>query len=175
MYNLIQLSGLLNQDIFRAVCSIGKLLIDQGKIERDKVSMQSIRQYLRSHPEEIDEVLDYNQSIVFFRKLEGPALGSLGVPVTPRRSIATDHRFFPRGALCFLLTEVPAMAPDGTTVAAGPLRRFVLNHDTGGAIRGTDRADFFWGRGEEATLRAGLMKQPGRLFFLVPKEGPTGP
>ena len=61
------------------------------------------------------------------------------------------------------------MAADGATVAEGPLRRFVLNQDRGGAIRGAGRADFFWGRGEEAATRAGLMKQPGRLFFLVPK------
>ncbi len=151
--------------------SIGRLLIDEGKIERAKISMQSIRAYLSDHPEEIDRVLDYNPSVVFFRRLQGPPLGSLGVPVTPRRSIATDHRLFPRGALAFLITELPAMGDDGRTVAEGPLARFVLNQDRGGAIRGADRADFFWGRGEEATERAGLMKQPGRLLFLVPKDG----
>ncbi len=149
--------------------SIGKLLIDDGKLEAKKVSMQSIRAYLAAHPEEVDEVLDYNESTVFFRKLDGPALGSLGVPVTPRRSIATDYRLFPKGALSFLVTEVPAMADDGSTVAAGPLTRFAVNQDTGGAIRGTDRVDFFWGRGTEASMRAGLMKQPGKLYFLVPK------
>jgi len=149
--------------------SIGRLLIDQGKIEREKISMQSIREYLARHPEEVTAVLDYNESVVFFRKLSGPPVGSLGVPVTPRRSIATDHRLFPRGALGFLVSEIPAMGDDGRTVAAGPLTRFVLNQDRGGAIRGTDRADFFWGRGEEAATRAGLMKQPGRLFFFAPK------
>ena len=61
------------------------------------------------------------------------------------------------------------MADDGSTVPAGRLRRFMMNQDTGGAIRGTDRADFFWGRGDEAAMRAGLMKQPGQLYFLVPK------
>ncbi|MCP4655631.1 MAG: transglycosylase [bacterium] len=150
--------------------SIGRLLIDQGKIEREKISMQSIRDYLARHPEEVTAVLDYNESVVFFRKLSGPPVGSLGVPVTPRRTIATDHRLFPQGALGFLVSEIPAMGPDGRTVGAGPLTRFVLNQDSGGAIRGTDRADFFWGRGEEAATRAGLMKQPGRLFFLAPKQ-----
>ncbi len=149
--------------------SIGKLLIDRGKIERAKISMQSIRAYLAAHPDEIDDVLDYNTSVVFFRRLDGPPLGSLGVPVTPRRSIATDHRLFPPAALGFLITDLPAMGADGRTVAEAPLARLVLNQDRGGAIRGADRVDFFWGRGAEAAERAGVMKQPGRLFFLVPK------
>ena len=153
----------------RAYKSIGRLLIDEGKIERQRVSMQSIRAYLSAHPEEVDRVLDYNPSVVFFRRLDGPPLGSLGVPVTPRRSIACDHRLFPPGALGFLITDLPAMGDDGRTVAEGPLTRFVLNQDRGGAIRGADRVDFFWGRGPEATERAGVMKQPGRLLFLVPK------
>ncbi len=155
--------------------SIGKLLIDDGKIERAKISMQSIRAYLAAHPEDIDRVLDYNTSVVFFRRLDGPPLGSLGVPVTPRRSIATDHRLFPPGALGFLITDLPAMGEDGRTVAEGTLTRFVLNQDRGGAIRGADRTDFFWGRGPEATERAGVMKQPGRLLFLVPKDASDVP
>ena len=150
--------------------SIGKLLIDEGKIEREKVSMQSIRAYLGDHPEEVDRVLDYNQSVVFFRRLDGPPLGSLGFPVTGRRSVATDHKVFPQGALGFLVTDLPAMGDDGRTVAEGKLTRFVLNQDRGGAIRGAGRLDFFWGRGEEAAERAGVMKQPGRLFFLLPKS-----
>lgn len=149
--------------------SIGRLLIDEGKIEREKVSMQSIRGYLEAHPEEVDRVLDYNRSVVFFRRLAGPPVGSLGFPVTPRRSVATDHRLFPQGALGFLVTDLPAMGDDGRTVAEGELTRFVLNQDRGGAIRGAGRLDFFWGRGAEAAERAGVMKQPGRLFFLVPK------
>ncbi len=149
--------------------SIGKLLIEEGKIERAKVSMQSIRTYLSENPEEIDRVLDYNQSVVFFRRLSGSAVGSLGVPVTARRSVATDHRVFPRGALGFLVTDLPAMGPNGETVVEDSLTRFVLNQDRGGAIRGPGRVDFFWGRGTEAAERAGVMKQPGRLFFLVPK------
>ncbi|MEE8524243.1 MAG: MltA domain-containing protein [Thermoanaerobaculia bacterium] len=149
--------------------SIGKLLIDEGKVERERMSMQAIRAYLARNPEDVDRVLDYNQSVVFFRKLDGPAVGSLGFPVTAGRSIATDRRLMPKGALGFLATEIPAVGADGATVGAGRLARFVVNQDTGGAIRGPGRVDFFWGRGEEAALRAGLMKQPGRLFFLVPK------
>jgi len=154
----------------RVYRSIGKKLLDDGKLERERVSMQSIREYLRQHPEEIDDVLDTNESVVFFRRLEGPPVGSLGLALSPGRSIATDQRLFPRGALGFLASEVPGPGPDGTTVAERPLRRFVVNQDTGGAIRGTDRVDFFWGRGDEAALRAGLMKQPGKLYFLVPMQ-----
>ncbi len=150
--------------------SIGKLLLDEGKIERSKISMQAIRAYLAQHPEEVERVLDHNLSVVFFRQLSGPPVGNLGVPVTPGRTIATDQRLFPPAALGFLVTELAALAPDGRVIAEGTLARFVLNQDTGGAIRGAGRADFFWGRGEEAASRAGAMQHPGRLFFLVPKR-----
>lgn len=150
--------------------SIGKLLIEEGEIEREAMSMQALRAYLAAHPEQVERVLDHNESQVFFRRLNGPPLGSLGVAVTPGRSIAADHSLLPPGALGFLRTEVPGVGDDGATVAVGTLRRFVLNQDTGGAIRGAHRADFFWGRGDEAALRAGLMKQPGKLYVLIPKE-----
>ncbi|MEM7583049.1 MAG: MltA domain-containing protein [Acidobacteriota bacterium] len=149
--------------------SIGRLLIDEGKIEREKVSMQSIRAYLAEHPDDVDRVLDYNTSVVFFRWLDGPPLGNLGFPVTAGRSIAVDQKLFPPGAFGFVQTDLPAMGADGRTVAEAPLNRFVFAQDRGGAIRGANRADFFWGRGAEAAERAGVMKQPGRLFFLVPR------
>ncbi len=149
--------------------SIGRLLIDEGKIEREKVSMQSIRAYLAEHPNDIDRVLDYNTSVVFFSWLDGPPLGNLGFPVTQGRSIAVDQTIFPAGALGFVVTDLPAMGDDGRTVAEAPLTRFVFAQDRGGAIRGAHRADFFWGRGAEAAERAGVMKQRGRLFFLVPR------
>ncbi|NJL29926.1 MAG: transglycosylase, partial [Thermoanaerobaculia bacterium] len=149
--------------------SIGKLLVDEGKIPREKVSMQSIRAWLEANPGELERVFDYNESTVFFRRLDGPAQGSLGVPVTAGRSIATDRNLFPPGALGFLISEVPKHGADGATAVERPLVRFVLNQDTGGAIRGAGRVDFFWGRGAEAGEKAGLMKQPGRLFFLVPR------
>jgi membrane-bound lytic murein transglycosylase A len=150
--------------------SIGRLLVDEGKVPAEKISMQSIRAYLAEHPEETSRVLNHNESFVFFRRLEGAPEGSLGEPVTPGRSIATDHRVFPPGALAFLETTRPGVGAGGETVAAGPLTRFVLNQDTGGAIRGPGRVDFFWGRGTEAATAAGLMRQPGRLFFLVPRR-----
>ncbi len=159
----------------RSYQSIGRLLADEGKIERDRVSMQSIRAYLAAHPEDRDRVLDYNAAAVFFRQLSGPPVGNLGFPVTAGRTIATDQRIFPPAALAFLVTEIPELGPDGRTRAAGPLARFVFNQDTGGAIRGPGRVDYFWGRGPAASERAGAMKQPGRLLFLVPRAEGIAP
>jgi membrane-bound lytic murein transglycosylase A len=149
--------------------SIGRLLIDEGQLSRDAVSLPTLRAWLRANPEERARVLAHNESYVFFRRLGGPPVGSLGVPVTPARSIATDPRLFPPGALAFVRTERPHRAADGG-LTWRPLRRFVLNQDSGGAIRGPGRADVFWGRGEEAELAAGLMKQPGVLYFLLPRR-----
>lgn len=150
--------------------SVGRLLIDEGKVPRERMSMQAIRQYLADHPEELHRVLDHNPSQVFFRLLDGPPVGNLGIPVTAGRSIAVDQKLFPPGGFGFLLTDLPGAAPDGSTVVEGRISRFVLAQDTGGAIRGADRADFFWGGGAEAAERAGVMKQPGRLLFFVPKD-----
>lgn len=163
--------------------SIGKLLIEQGKVSRERMSMQAIRGYLTEHPEERQRILEYDESYVFFRWLDTAPVGVLGRPVTPGRSIATDTKLFPGGALVFLDTTRPVPAPfvpviasngaavvsSGSGIAFAPLRRFVLNQDTGGAIKGAGRADFFWGRGNDAAFTAGLMKQPGRMIFLVPK------
>ncbi len=150
--------------------SIGRLLIDEGKVPRERMSMQAIRQYLSVNPTDIDRVLDHNPSVVFFRRLKGEPLGSLGVPVVPKRAVATDHKVVPKGVLGFLSTEIPGLDENGVTVAEGPLERFVFNHDTGGAIRGPGRVDFFWGRGDDAAYRAGAMKQPGRLMIFIPRE-----
>jgi membrane-bound lytic murein transglycosylase A len=151
----------------RAYRAIGRLLIDEGHVSREAMSMQAIREWLRTHPGERQRVLQHNEAFVFFRPLPGPPEGSLGRPLTPGRSVATDARLFPPGALAFLQTEQPERAPGA--VRWVPLTRFVLNQDTGGAIRGAGRVDYFWGRGEAAAFAAGLMRQPGRLFFLVPR------
>ncbi len=151
--------------------SIGSLLIQEGVIPREAMSMQALRSWLAMNPAQCHRVLDFNESYVFFRFLETAAVGSLGRPVTPGRSIATDARLFPKGALAFIQTERP-VATQGGTVEWRPLSRFVLNQDTGGAIRGAGRVDVFWGRGPEAELAAGMMKQKGRLVFLVPRALP---
>jgi len=155
--------------------SIGKLLIDEGQIPREQMSMQALRAWLLANPSEITRVFAYNPSYVFFRMLDGAPLGSLGRPVTPGRSVATDSKLFPHGALAFISTARPIPGPDGKPEPQ-KLGRFVLNQDTGGAIRGAGRVDVFWGRGPDAEYSAGHMKERGRLFFLVPKRvGPASP
>ena len=154
----------------RAYRSIGKLLIDSGKATRENLSMQGIKKYLREHPEEVEEILNYNESYVFFRKVgEGP-VGSIGVALTGGRSIATDQTIFPRGALAFIMSKKPIIGPDGDIRSWVPFSRFVLNQDTGGAITGPGRVDLFWGRGWEAEIAAGHLKEEGELYFLVLKK-----
>ncbi len=148
--------------------SIGTLLIREGLIPKEQMSMQALRTWLAANPAQCHRVLDFNESYVFFRFLDGAALGSLGRPVTPGRSIATDARLFPKGALAFIQTDHPVRQADGTVVWK-PLSRFMLNQDTGGAIRGAGRVDVFWGGGPEAELAAGMMKQQGQLLFFVPR------
>ena len=147
--------------------SIGRLLIDEGKIDPEAMSMQALRAWLDANPAQRSRVLRHNESYVFFERRSGPPLGSLGVPLTPERSIATDARLFPPGVLAFVRTERP-VAREGR-VQWRPVSRFVLNQDTGGAIRGPGRVDVFWGRGLDADLASGLMKQVGELYILVPR------
>jgi membrane-bound lytic murein transglycosylase A len=151
--------------------SIGKVLIDRGILTRDTTSLQSIRDTLRQHPEYRDEVMWQNPSYVFFRQTENGPNGSLNVPLTEGRSIATDSQLHPRGGLAFLETTRPRLDQNGQPVGQDPLRRWVLNQDTGGAIKGAGRTDLFCGTGEEAEQLAGHMKQPGKLYFLVKKKG----
>lgn len=151
--------------------AIGRTLIDRGELTRESVSMQSIRRWLDTHPEQAAELLAENKSFVFFRELDGEGpLGSLGVALVPQRSVAVDRALLPLGAPLYLHTGVPGVAendPD-TTIA-----RLVVALDTGGAIRGPLRADLFWGPGEEAASRAGRMKHPGRLWLLTPRRNPA--
>ena len=150
--------------------SIGKLLIEQEKIERSKMSMQAIRSYLKNNPSELDAVLNYNPSYVFFKiEADGP-FGSLEVKLTPGRSIALDWRLFPAAALAFMETKLPLVTGDGEIQNWSDCSRFVLNQDTGGAIRGPGRADLFWGDGPYAELAAGHMQHNGKLYFLVLKS-----
>lgn len=150
--------------------SVGKLLIDQGRIPKAKMSMQSIRSYLRQHPENVSEVLDYNPSYVFFQTETTGPKGSINVVLTPGRSLALDWRIFPMAALSFIETEKPVIDGNGTIERWMPFGRFVLVQDTGGAIRGAGRADLFWGSGPYAEIAAGHMQNTGKLYFLVLKR-----
>jgi len=160
------LSVLYNGQNGRAYNSIGKYLIDSGIMTKQNMSMQAIRTYLRTHPDAVNTVLVQNPSYVFFRLDTGPSRGSIGVPLTAGRSVATDSRIFPKGALGFIVSQKPVIE-DGIIKSWVPFTRFVLNQDTGGAIKGPGRADLFWGQGQEAELGAGFMQHEGELYFLV--------
>ncbi|MCJ7774136.1 MAG: MltA domain-containing protein [Desulfobacterales bacterium] len=149
--------------------SIGNYLINKDKISLSEMSMQKIREYLNQHPEEIDTILNYNQSYVFFKLEEDGPYGSLEVKLTPGRSIALDREIFPLAGLAFIETKIPLIDGDSNIHKWIELSRFALNQDTGGAIQGPGRADLFWGNGSYAQIAAGHMKYSGNLYFLVLK------
>jgi membrane-bound lytic murein transglycosylase A len=146
--------------------SIGKAMVDAGIMTKEQASLQTIRAYLRDHPEEIDSWLHRNPRYVFFKETagseqEGP-LGALGVPLTAGRSVAVDPAFVPLGLPVWLDTTSP--------VTNAPLRRLVVAQDKGGAIKGPGRIDLFWGAGEEAEAMAGPMRQQGTYWVIVPRR-----
>lgn len=150
---------------------IGNLLVDRGEITEDEKSLWTLKRYLKSHPEEQASIMDHNQRYAFFEVVSEGPLGSLGVQLTPGRSIALDSDLYPRGALAYIETEVPVVGEDGRPVSWEQTGRFVLVQDTGGAIRGPNRGDIFWGDGEGAEDRAGWMNRPGKIYFFAPKPG----
>ncbi len=145
--------------------SIGRWLVDQGEISLDQASMQGIKNWAQNNPKRLNELLNQNPSMVFFRELPltglGP-LGALGVPLTPARSLAVDPRYVPLGAPLWLATTMPN--------SGQALTKLMLAQDTGGAIRGAVRGDFYWGSGIEAGNLAGRMRQSGRLWVLMPRS-----
>lgn len=147
--------------------SIGKLLLENGKLQPGSSSTPAIRQYLKNHPEERDAILFHNARYIFFQLVpEGP-VGSLGVPLTPGRSLAVDPTIYPAGSLAFIHTKRPVVTTTHQTTWKD-FFRFVLLQDTGAAIKGPARADLFWGSAAEA--EAGLMAQQGDLYLLVKKS-----
>lgn len=149
--------------------SIGRLLVEAGKIRAEELSMQRLRRYLAEHPKERDGLFWQNERYVFFRLVKEGPLGSLEVPLTPGRSIATDYRLFPKGALAFVASRKPVLDGDGNLAGWRPFSRFVLNQDAGGAIQGPRRLDLYFGAGEKAGLASGYMKSGGAVYFLLPK------
>ncbi|MDR2165898.1 MAG: murein transglycosylase A [Zoogloeaceae bacterium] len=150
--------------------SIGRLLVERGELKLEEASMQGIQAWGQAHPEALRDLLRANPSYVFFRELSGDPgdgpIGALGVPLTPGRSIAVDPRHIPLGAPVWLATTRPN--------SREPLNRLTLAQDTGGAIRGGVRADFFWGFGKAAGEQAGRMKQTGRMWVLLPAADTGG-
>jgi len=146
--------------------AIGRWLVEQGELTSGEATAQGIKAWIAAHPERRQELFNVNPSYIFFReeRLPDPGVGpkgALGVPLTPTRSVAVDPAFLPLGAPIYLSTTEPA----GTT----PMQRLVMGQDTGGAIRGAVRADFFFGFGGQAPDNAGRMKQRGQLWVLLPR------
>ena len=146
--------------------AIGKWLVEQGELTSTTVSAQSIKAWIAAHPQRRDELFNVNPSYIFFReeRLPDPSVGpkgALGVALTPARSVAVDPAFIPLGAPVFLATTEAG--------SRTPMQRLVMAQDTGGAIKGAVRADFFYGFGNDAADKAGLMKQSGSVWVLLPK------
>jgi membrane-bound lytic murein transglycosylase A len=151
--------------------SLGRYLVERGEMLLDQASMQGIKAWASANPQRLQEALNQNPSYVFFRELpptDGP-IGALSIPLHAQYSLAVDRRFVPLGAPVYLATTYPA--------SEEPLERLMAAHDTGGAIRGVVRSDFYWGTGPEAGAQAGRMRQQGRMWLLWPKGEPlpSGP
>ena len=148
----------------QAYNSIGRVLIERGELTKDQAGMQGIKNWAHNNPTKLRELLNANPSYVFFKELPtgltGP-LGALGVPLSAERSLAVDTRYVPLGAPLFLSTTLPN--------SQIPLKRLMVAQDTGGAIKGGVRADYFWGAGDDAGKQAGAMKQAGKIWVLLPK------
>jgi len=143
--------------------SLGRFLVERGELALEDASMQGIKAWAERNPQKLQDALNHNASYVFFRELppqDGP-IGALGVPLAAGYSLAIDRRFLPLGAPVYLETTQP--------LSEEPLERLMAAHDTGGAIRGAVRADFFWGSGAAAGEQAGRMRQQGRVWLLWPK------
>lgn len=145
----------------RKYSSIGKKLVADGYISKDKISLQSIKKYLNENPNRINEVFNYNESYVFFKETNNRATGSLNVPLVSKRNIAVDRKYIPLGSPVFIQTTNPKTKES--------IKKLVIAADTGGAIKGKNRIDYFYGFGKEAQELAGLMKEEGKVYILVPK------
>jgi membrane-bound lytic murein transglycosylase A len=150
--------------------SVGRRLVADGLLAASELSLAKLRRFFRRRPELTDAYLPLNERYVFFRETDAPPTGSLGLPVTPLRSLATDKRLFPRGALCLVDTELPKETGPGVIERAA-FRHFMLDQDTGGAIRAPGRADIYVGVGDAAGRIAGATYAEGRLYYLFLKPG----
>ena len=146
--------------------SVGRILIDEGKLSKDQVTAQGVARWLKDHPHEAPALMARNPRFIFFRELEGDGpIGGQGAELTAERSMAIDASILPLGAPFWIDTAWPS----GTDKAGQPLRRLMIAQDVGGAIKGAVRGDLFWGTGGQALDVAGRLKQPGRYFILLPK------
>ncbi|MBX3396411.1 MAG: MltA domain-containing protein [Phycisphaerae bacterium] len=146
---------------------IGKMLIADGKIDRNRLSLATMIRHFQQYPQDMDQYLFQNKRYIFFKESSGGPYGCLGKRVTPLHSIATDKEIFPRASLCFLDTRVPEEG--GQTMR--PFRNFVLDQDRGAAIRAPGRCDIYMGVGDRAGQMAGFTYSEGRMYYLFAKDG----
>jgi membrane-bound lytic murein transglycosylase A len=154
-----------------AYTAIGGKLVARGQIARADLSMQSIRDWLKANPKKSDEVMNLNDSYVFFKEEPGGdpsegAPGAMGVALTPERSLAVDLRYHALGAPIWVDATKPAQKPGDKP---GAYRHLLVAHDTGGAIRGPVRGDVYWGAGPKAEEMAGRMANRGQMIVLLPQ------
>ncbi len=144
--------------------AIGRELVAAGELRLEDVTMPAILEWIDRNPIAAVALMRKNKSFIFFQIVDGAGpIGAQGVPLTPGRSLAVDRAFFPMGIPFWLDITEPG------TFGAGLLRRLVIAQDTGSAIKGPVRGDFFWGHGREAARKAGLMKDPGEFYMLLPR------
>ncbi len=147
--------------------SIGRTLVEDGKIEPDDLSLPNLLAYFEAHPDDLDVYLPQNERFIFFREGDGgPPTGSLSVPVTAGYSIATDKSVMPPGAIALIQLPLPQQTAAGDW-GSQPTTRLVLDQDTGGAILGPGRVDLYVGSGDQAGELAGRINTPGRLYYLL--------
>ena len=149
--------------------SVGQLMVSSGLMPREKLSLSGLTNFFSRDPEKMGEYLTRNERYVFFQETDAPPTGSLNVPVTPYRSIATDKSLFPRGCLAMIATAIPSASGAGA-ITREPFHQFVLDQDTGGAIRAPGRTDIYIGIGDEAGRIAGWTLSEGKLYYLFLKD-----
>ena len=150
--------------------SVGGELVKDGVFDKDQLSLPKLLDFFAANPNQLDEYLPRNNRFVFFKETDGkPPTGSLGLPVTGDRSIATDKSIMPPGALALIVAPIPDLESTGK-IETRVVSRYVLDQDTGSAIKGAGRVDIFLGSGEVAGKRAGLLNGSGSLFYLLLKE-----
>jgi len=153
-----------------AYSSLGKELIKDGKLPQQGVTLPIILKYFQDHPEELNNYIPRNKRLVFFQNTDGaPAMGSINVPVTADRSIATDKSLMPPGALALIHAEIPYPNAKGK-IEQRVVSRYVLDQDTGSAIKGAGRVDYFMGTGKVAGDRSAVTVGKGQLYYLLLKQ-----
>jgi membrane-bound lytic murein transglycosylase A len=152
---------------------LGKRMIKDGIIDLAQGSMQGIKKYFREHPEDIEKYFFYNKRYVFFKlSNEGNPRGSGGGELLGGRSIATDKKVYPAGGLAFVKLRKPILDDKNEIVQWKSFSRFVVDQDTGNAIRGKGRADFYFGMGDRAGAKAGHFHEWGDVFYIVKRFHP---